>query len=115
MYNCHMYHKTQCHCIHNVLYQMYIHVYVYVNAEENVVVQVVPVQSGGGRKSEDMKEGGGGGEEDEPPKKKAKVMLLQVKRKGEYNNITVMLLYIVYVVDREYCILEILLNLVCTV
>ena len=47
-----------------------------------MAVEVVPVQSGkegkdGGRG------GGGGGDEEEPPKKKAKVMLLQVKRKGE--------------------------------
>ena len=60
-------------------------------AEQDVVVQVIPVQSGG-RKGEEGKEGGGsgrgergrGGEEEEPPKKKAKVMLLQVRKKGEH-------------------------------
>ena len=39
-------------------------------------VQVLPV----GKRSE---EGSRTGEEDEPPKKKARVMLLQVKKKGQ--------------------------------
>ena len=50
-------------------------------------MKVIPIQSGGGRREEEGRRGkvggGEGGEEDEPPKKKAKVMLLQVRKKGE--------------------------------
>ena len=47
------------------------------------MVQVLPVQSGSVRGEEGRRGKEDGGEEDEPPKKKAKVMLLQVRRKGE--------------------------------
>ena len=56
----------------------------YIHAEQDVVVQVVPVQSGGSRREEGKERADDGGvEEKEPPKKKAKVMLLQVRKKGK--------------------------------
>ena len=58
-------------------------------------MKVIPIQSGGGRRDEEGRRGKVGGvegvEEDEPPKKKSKVMLLQVRKKGELSVLTLTL------------------------